>query len=1050
MLSRNQQIIRDYFNDIYKDLLDNPCILTSITIPDEPTCDIVNLIGTFNPEVKRRNITSMPVISINCLDENTVCTEYEALKEDYLKEVKLIIAKLIESSSVFYSLSLDYRLINDDILKSLKKKYSESRFTLRIIGENYVISPEVYEKLSFIDEIIVNDISENIVELTGSDLITNNYLVIDNIIPNKGYDPINEFYIAKDLSRKEYSLVIDKINNTISSTKKLFIRVYNPEKYSFIVDNILDFHLEDTVEINFLANPLEDKSEYFECLKRCPHKITITYTTNKERLNKLTKEPYSDYAHYIEELECNGKVGLIDYLNILYSLDFLQKKSTILDLSPLEKLIYVYRYIEKNSLFLKKNEINKERTYFNKFSYAKLFSIFLRRIGVSCFVYTTNTRLKNISYIEDKKYKIERILVTDITGDIDTKRYEQYNIYSFSYFGLSPIDTLKNKIAEYITIPASLVLSESSYNEYNNLSFNTLVRNHNLTKNTYEFAIRFLNLIGFNNLNKYTLKEDYYAFMADLLSKNLMEPIEESILRSAVSCIVDKELNDSRKKQKAFEIDNAVSSNRIGRSEFNSKPHILLNQNIEKAQIVEVSLIESKNKDKEFNNQKALFTNNAEKIIKDIFKIKKDSISYLQNNDYLIEAMNNNLTELYNDKVDYPLIVSSNRKRILKTLYNKYEKSLYKEIPLELYNYLRDEIIPEIEYISNSKELNYLLSCTEDDYNNEEYNRNYLRITTKIKYFIDKLVSVSSKEYGLSYEYSDYNLTIKVDNPHINDCSIQLVSADIVALSKIKVKSRISLANIKHFDNKKVQDYINVYLDKLRKYNEYIAESNSIITEIENLKDIINSYSTINEFIELEKKLIKQEEQIFKYKIELSNFRNTFYNKFETNITNFTEVKNFVLDNYSYHKKHNSYLELFTQAEQKILKIADYNNVENNQEIKDLLAFIDYINSYLNRRIISENSKDEDLSNKINDLYQRKSAILKKLSDIDNASKGLNIILKNRKINNKKEIIRIAIFEIKVMNLDSINYRKLVKGFKLKMSNQILNRFKSSKKQLIS
>lgn len=1050
MPSRNQQIIRDYFNDIYKALLNNPCILTSITIPDEPTCDIVNLIGTFNPEVKRKNITSMPVISINCLDENTVCTEYETLKEDYLKEVKYLIAKLVENSSIFYSLSLDYRLINDDILKSLKKKYNESRFTLRIIGENYVISPEVYEKLSFIDEIIVNDIDENIVELTGSDLITNNCLVIDNIIPNKGYDPINEFYIVKDLSKEEYSLVIDKINNTISSTKKLFIRIYTPEKYSFIVENILDFHLEDTVEINFLANPLEDKAEYFECLKKCPHKITITYTTNKEHLLKLTKEPYSDCAHYIEELECNGKISITDYLNILYSLNFLQKKSTILDLSPLEKLIYVYRYLEKNSTFLKKNEINKERTYFNKYSYAKLFSIFSRKIGVPCFVYTTNTRLKNISYIEDKKYKIERILVTDITGDIETNRYELYNIYSFSYFGLSPIDTLKNKLAEYITIPAALTISESSYTEYHNLSFNTIVRNNNLTKSTYEFAIRFLNLIDFNNLNKFSLKEDYYTFMADLLSKNIMEPIEETVLKSAVSHIVDKELNNSRKEQKKFEIDNAVSSNRIGRSEFNNKPHILLNQNIEKTKIVEISLIESKNKDKEFNNQKALFTNNAEKIIKDIFKTKKDSVSYLQNNDYLIEAMNNNLTELYNNKVDYPLIISSNRKRILKSLYNKYEKNLYKEIPLELYNYLREEIIPEIEHISNSKELNYLLTCTEDDYNNEEYNRNYLRITTKIKYLIDKLVSVSSKEYGLSYDYSDYSFTIKVDNPYINDYSIQLVSADIVALSKIKVKNRISLASIKHFDNKKIQDYINVYLDKLRKYNELIAESNSLISEVESLEDIINNYSTINEFIELEKKLIKQEEQIFKYKIELSNFRNTFYNKFETNITIFYEVKNFVLDNYSYHKKYTSYLELFTQAEQKILKIAAYNNVENNQEIKDLLTFMDYINSYINRRIISENSKKDDLSNKINNLYQRKSAILKQLSDIDNASKGLNIILKKRKLSTSKETIKINLPEIKTMNLDKINYHKLVKGFKLRMSNQILNRFKTSKKQLIS
>ena len=48
---------------------------------------------------------------------------------------------------------------------------------------------------------------------------------------NGVYEPINEFYIVKELTKEEYSLVVDKINNTVSKTKKLFIRLYKPEIY---------------------------------------------------------------------------------------------------------------------------------------------------------------------------------------------------------------------------------------------------------------------------------------------------------------------------------------------------------------------------------------------------------------------------------------------------------------------------------------------------------------------------------------------------------------------------------------------------------------------------------------------------------------------------------------------------------------------------------------------------------------------------------------------------------------------------------------------------
>ena len=145
MLSRNQQIIREYLNETYKELLTTPCILTSLIIPSEPTKDIVSLVGTFNAEVIKNQITSMPVISINYIEENTINEEYKDFKEEYLTEVKSIIIKLVKNSSIIYSFSLDYHLINDELLSILKEKYNESRFTLRIIGEEYILTQDTYD-----------------------------------------------------------------------------------------------------------------------------------------------------------------------------------------------------------------------------------------------------------------------------------------------------------------------------------------------------------------------------------------------------------------------------------------------------------------------------------------------------------------------------------------------------------------------------------------------------------------------------------------------------------------------------------------------------------------------------------------------------------------------------------------------------------------------------------------------------------------------------------------------------------------------------------------
>ena len=136
--------------------------------------------------------------------------------------------------------------------------------------------------------------------------------------------------------------------------------MYDPSKYGELVTKLSSYGLNEKVEINLLGNPLIDKIEDFEFIKSTKYKITVTFTTNPDRIEKLTKEPYSDSHNFIEELECSNKVDSFDYLNILYSSNFLQRKTSILELSPFEILVYVYRYVEKNSNFFIRNSITKK------------------------------------------------------------------------------------------------------------------------------------------------------------------------------------------------------------------------------------------------------------------------------------------------------------------------------------------------------------------------------------------------------------------------------------------------------------------------------------------------------------------------------------------------------------------------------------------------------------------------------------------------------------------------------------------------------------------
>ena len=131
MLRRSQDIISAYLANTYEQFLDEKCILTSITKPKTKTNSVVDVIGRFEPIVKRKKYANNPIISVNYLDETNLESIPEEFKDEYLKGIKNIGKDIINNSYILYSLAIDYELINDEIIDMLKKKYHESKFTLR-------------------------------------------------------------------------------------------------------------------------------------------------------------------------------------------------------------------------------------------------------------------------------------------------------------------------------------------------------------------------------------------------------------------------------------------------------------------------------------------------------------------------------------------------------------------------------------------------------------------------------------------------------------------------------------------------------------------------------------------------------------------------------------------------------------------------------------------------------------------------------------------------------------------------------------------------------
>ena len=1048
MLRRSQDIISAYLTNTYEQFLNEKCILTSITKPKNKTNSVVDVIGRFEPIVKRKKYANNPIISVNYLDETNLESIPLEFKDEYLEGIKNIGKDIINNSYILYSLAIDYKLINDEIIDMLKKKYHESKFTLRIIGGDFCIDTKLYEKLSFIDEIVVSHISEDIVLLNGSNLIDNQNIVIDNIIPDRKYQPINEFYLNKFLSNKECALITSKINATISNTKRLYFRMYEPSKYGELVKKLSSYGLGENVEINILGNPILDKIEDFEFIKSTNYKITVTFTTNPDRISKLTEEPYSDSHNFIEELECSNKVDSFDYLNILYSSNFLKRKTSTLELSPFETIVYVYRYIEKNSTFFIRNSITKEKYSEYKNGFATLFSILLRRLNIPVLIYTSTKNLKNICRIIDKKYKMDRIITFDITRDINTNRYQEHKIYSFTYFGSSPLTSMNESIKDYLTIPATLSISKEDYLENGNKSYNRYIKLYNPTETPIDFAKKALKIFGFTEIDENTTIDEFYDFIADYQTKKGLKSIESSAISSAVERIVQIEINSNRKKQKEYEITNSAITNELYETELLEETQILINLNNKKTKAITVSKTKPKSLNEDYNTEEHIFTKEIENIIKDIYSIKENDLIHLTDNQEKINYLEQLLKETLNEENKYKLLNMDCKKDIVERIYKKYEDNLFTKISKKLYLYLKNTLIPELKFITESKELNYLSLAKEEDYNTKEFDKYYKRVERNIKYFIDKLIDTNASKLGISYEYKNYNFSLKFKDSIIQDYHLNIVSADIIAISTMKTKTIYtidpSLPLIE--ESTKMKEYIEVYIDKLISQNKIINKSNDYINEIELLNVDIRNKESINRFIELEKKLSNQEKKLFNKRVELSNLKSTYLSKYNKNIQLTKDVKKIKQEKHIYTVKYSYYDNLLTEIKEYLLTLIPNKEVYLNSK-KQLMELVDSILSYLNRRIMFELDSVTDISNMINQYSSIKKEIINELDKKENISDIDDINIDNRELNFVNKTQPIKYNNKSLLNLENIKLYELIKNIVVKKNKKSLNRLKRNSKK---
>ena len=459
-------------------------------------------------------------------------------------------------SAISRTISIDYRLITDELIPVLEEAYDNDTICgIRLLPAGTPLTKEIYNKVNtnglqgilFTADGVDKDVDLsnsriNFYDQKGLFVIEKseyNDIKNDNCIYNENYN----IHITKELTEEELKYLAKL--TALPKFTNIIVDFYEPSYYKRLINSLNNLSIRKNIKIKLLANPLYDEvSLYSDIEKLAQNPISVQYNTCNDLNNYYKDEPRSETIRYYSDIEASGLTSIKTYNKMLNMIDNIVNHMENKSYSQLEKVCYLYDYFKDNYRYNSnyKNESHSENSDLDKvFSkkemicegFSNLFSAVLRRAGVLCFTYGTDDHQKNMIRIMDEKYKVDKLALLDITWDLSPKD----NLNSFENFLVDLRNDLYAPNPEVINVPTSLFITQETYDNYINIS------NPVYSTDALGSAIRMLKLMGLGHgCKKFDTSKELYDYYRDSLKNSkLLGNIDSEVLANAITRVRENE-----------------------------------------------------------------------------------------------------------------------------------------------------------------------------------------------------------------------------------------------------------------------------------------------------------------------------------------------------------------------------------------------------------------------------------------------------------------------------------------------------------------------------
>ena len=490
----------------------------------------------------------------------------------HTEEEKQAFLEILKSCSFSPCLSIDAIYLNNpEVMEAIKN--SDTIREIRIINEGYKITRDVFNQFRNKNiAIVCDEASEDLEEEIRKGLLYNLHLQkgiykreFNLFRGNSNYG----FFIDRELTDSELNTFVSEVNKVAEYYSAIVsLRVYDPKKYKNFISRLQMAGLNDNVTIQFLGNPLYDKEEDYKGLDALSNNpISIIYDTCSDMIDQYQTEPFTVDNSHCSELEGGGTTTFDSYFHTIKMLSEQERHIKEKDYSPLETMVYGYRYLQQNYAYDPNIDETDAISYLTNrqldavanrktivcVGYATLYSALMRRCGLPVFRYATDEHVRNIGRLVDPKYGIDAIGVIDPTWDcssFENGRFVEKD--NFNYFMFSPKQI--DRLDSYVTIPYSLVIDNDAQIDSFPYSdcYKPLPRYFSaVSRDPIEvyrdpiyfpegYASTMLELMGFD-LSKISSPEEYKEFLRSLNKTSIFNRVQSETIGEAYKKVIETE-----------------------------------------------------------------------------------------------------------------------------------------------------------------------------------------------------------------------------------------------------------------------------------------------------------------------------------------------------------------------------------------------------------------------------------------------------------------------------------------------------------------------------